>query len=81
MTEIRAIGGTGDDQVLRAAAKLGIAIPEPVSKANEIFIGQNLFGVSEDVNALPDRWYDDLAAWSKSGDYARACIAAFDSRD
>lgn len=80
MTAIHGIAGDNDDIVLQAAAKLGIPIPATIAKANDIFIGQNLFGISEDVNNLPDGFRDDLDAWRKTPDYARACSAAFDSR-
>lgn len=69
--------GNSDDAVLQAAATLGIAIPPDVQARSAV-------GAAE-INNLPigdgaplDS-QDVLDAWRQTGDYARACIAAFDA--
>jgi hypothetical protein len=82
MTPIQSIGsfaGTVDNAVLEAARKLGITIPPDIETADTIFIGNNLTGDDQSLNSLPD-WVSAMKAWAKTADYARACIAAFDSR-
>lgn len=68
--------GDNDDRVLQAAEDLGIAVPEVLTSANNTF---HLWNAGGGGNP-PEGWPDALDAWRKTADYARACIAAFDSR-
>jgi hypothetical protein len=82
MTPVLSIGsfaGTVDNAVLEAARKLGITIPPDITAADAAFATVNLTGDTSILNTMPD-WPTAMKAWVTTPDYARACIAAFDSR-
>ena len=81
MTPLLSIGSFSDsvdDAVLQAASKLGIAVPDVLKEANSVFAMANLTGQFD--GSTPEGWPDAMKTWRTTGDYARACIAAFDSK-
>jgi hypothetical protein len=74
-----AVAGGYDDLVLQAADKLNIKVPDKLKAANAYFSLWNMTG-NPPPGDIPDGWYNEQQAWRQTADYARACVAAFESR-
>jgi hypothetical protein len=79
LVSIGAFSGKEGSEVLQDARKLGLTIPPDIDKADGIFATMNLTNDSNLANTLPD-WNAAMKVWVQTPDYARACVAAFESR-
>ena len=73
--------GDQDNAVLVTAKNLGITVPQAVLDSEAFTRAMNLGLNPPEPAPSPGQDYGTvMASWRKSADYARACIAAFDSR-
>jgi hypothetical protein len=82
MTPLESLGGASpyiDDLVIQSAGSLKIQIPNSVARANSTFIVVNATGDQSSLKSVPTTWEADLQAWETTGDYARACVPAYEA--
>ena len=72
-------GNYGDSAVVIAAQRLDISIPESV-ETTEILQEFERGGSSRTASDIPPNYMADLEQWRTTGDYARACVAAYEGR-